>query len=196
VRKNKKNGEDMAIEGRTRVNVEKILLTSIGVGILSFDSLVEKSLKILTELKKDDRRYHSSYYVENAIVKLEKHHLLDCIKKGKISSVRLTEKGNQELEKYTVESNILKPQKWDGKWRLVIFDIKETKKGIRDRVRRNLIRFGFEKLQNSVWVYPYECEDLIALLKVDCKIDKEVLYMESEKIQDDEWIKKKFGLRS
>jgi len=186
----------MAIEGRIRVNVEQILLTSIGVGMLTVDTLVAKALVTLTGLKKDDRRYHSSYYVENAIVKLEKHHLLDCIKKGKTSSVRLTEKGNQELEKYTIESENLKPQKWDRKWRLVIFDIKEAKKGIRDRIRRNLVRFGFEKLQNSVWVYPYECEDLIALLKADCKIDKEVLYMESNKIQDDGWLKKKFRLLS
>ncbi|MEI8097176.1 MAG: CRISPR-associated endonuclease Cas2 [Candidatus Moraniibacteriota bacterium] len=184
----------MAIKGNTRVNVEQILLTSIGVGVLSFESLVEKSLGILSELKKNDRRYRSAYYVENAIGKLEKNHLLSVNKKGNTSFVRLAEKGTRELEKYTVESEALKPQKWDGKWRLVIFDIKESKKGQRDRIRRNLIRFGFEKLQNSVWVCPYECEDLIALLKIDCKIDKEVLYMESNKIQDDAWIKKKFGL--
>lgn len=184
----------MAIEGRTRVNVEQILLTSIGVGVLNVDTLVVKALKVLTGLKKDDRRYRSSYYVENAIAKLEKHHLLDVRKKGNEASVRLTETGSRELEKYTVESEAHRPKKWDGKWRLVIFDIKESKKGQRDRIRRNLVRFGFEKLQNSVWVYPYECEDLIALLKADCKIDKELLYMESEKIQDDGWLKKKFKL--
>lgn len=184
----------MAIEGRTRVNVERILLTSVGVGVLTVDTLIAMALRILTGLKKNDRRYHSSYYVENAIAKLEKNDLLTLNEKSGTSFVQLTKKGNQEFEKYAVESEALKPKKWDEKWRLVIFDIKETKKGIRDRIRRNLIRFGFEKLQNSVWVYPYECEDLIALLKADCKIDKEVLYMESEKIQDDGWIKKKFRL--
>ncbi|MEK9151572.1 MAG: CRISPR-associated endonuclease Cas2 [Patescibacteria group bacterium] len=108
--------------------------------------------------------------------------------------VRLTEEGSRELARYAAESETLQPQKWDGKWRLVIFDIQETKKGQRDRIRRNLARFGFEKLQNSIWVYPYECEDLITYLKADCRIDKEVLYIVSEKIPNDGWIRKKFKL--
>ncbi|MFZ2187007.1 MAG: CRISPR-associated endonuclease Cas2 [Candidatus Moraniibacteriota bacterium] len=188
------NKEGMAVGRNTRVDVQHILLTAAGEGVFSMEVLVANVLKTLTALKKDDRRYRSSYYVQNAITKLEQNGLLGLNKKEGSSFVRLTEKGDRELAQYATESAALKPQKWDGKWRLVIFDIKETKKGKRDRVRRNLVRFGFEKLQNSVWVYPYECEDLIALLKADCKIDKEVLYMVSEKIQDDGWIKKKFGL--
>lgn len=184
----------MAIESGRRVDVQHILLTSIGGGVLSVDVLVVNALSILTAFKKNDRRYRSSYYVQNAIGKLQKNGLLSIDKKGDTSLVRLTEKGSRELAHYTAETETLKPKKWDGKWRLVIFDIKETKKGKRDRVRRNLIRFGFERLQNSIWVYPYECEDLITFLKADCKIDKEVLYIVSEKIPDDGWIRKKFGL--
>ena len=185
----------MAIVGsRTRVDVQHVLLTSVGAGGLSVDVLIANVLSILTASKKNDRRYRSSYYVQNAIGKLEKNGLLHLDTKGGASFVRLTEKGNRELAQYTAEAETLKPKKWDGKWRLVIFDIKETKKGKRDRIRRNLARFGFEKLQNSIWVYPYECEDLITYLKADCKIDKEVLYIVSEKIPDDGWIRKKFGL--
>lgn len=184
----------MAVENKTRVDVRHIILTAIGTEVLNMETLIGNVLHTLTTLKKDDRRYRSSYYVQNAIDKLEKQGLLHLDAKDGASSVRLTKKGEQELAQYTTESEMLKPQKWDGKWRLVIFDIKEAKKGKRDRIRRNLVRFGFEKLQNSVWVYPYECEDLIALLKADCKIDKEVLYIVSEKIPNDGWIKKKFKL--
>lgn len=184
----------MALGQKTRVDVQHILLTAVGSGVFSMGALVENALRTLTAFKKDDRRYRSSYYVQNAIGKLQKNGLLRLDKKGSTSLARLTGEGERELEKYTAESETLKPKKWDGKWRLVIFDIKETKKGKRDRIRRNLVRFGFEKLQNSIWVYPYECEDLITLLKADCKIDKEVLYIVSEKIPDDGWIKKKFGL--
>lgn len=188
-----KNKQGMAIAHKGRVDVQHILLTSVGKGVLSVDTLVTNALSILTASKKDDRRYRSPYYVQNAIGKLQENGLLCLDKKGGTSLARLTKKGDRELEKYTTESETLRPKKWDGKWRLVIFDIKETKKGKRDRIRRNLARCGFEKLQNSIWVYPYECEDLIMFLKADCKIDKEVLYIVSEKIPDDGWIKKKFG---
>lgn len=184
----------MAVGNTTRVDVQHVLLTAVGGGVLNMDVLVADVLKTLTTLKKNDRRYRSSYYVHNAIAKLQKKGLLCFDTKGTRVSVRLTNKGERELAQYTTESETLKPQKWDGKWRLVIFDIKETKKGKRDRIRRNLARFGFEKLQNSIWVYPYECEDLITFLKADCHIDKEVLYIVSEKIPDDGWIRKKFKL--
>ena len=184
----------MTAGSKTRVDVQHVLLTSIGEGVSNIEALISNVLRILTVFKKNDRRYRSSYYVQNTIGKLEQNGLLHLDKKGETSFVRLTVKGDRELEKYTTESETLKPKRWDGKWRLVIFDIKETKKGKRDRIRRNLVRFGFEKLQNSIWVYPYECENLITLLKDDCKIDKEVLYIVSEKIPDDGWIKKKFRL--
>ena len=184
----------MAVGNKTRVDVQHVLLTAIGAGVFNMETLVAGVLRTLTALKKNDRRYRSSYYVYNATHRLEKNGLLCLDKKGDAASVRLTEKGRRELAQYAAESETLQPKKWDGKWRLVIFDIKETKKGKRDRIRRNLARFGFEKLQNSIWVYPYECEDLITFLKADCKIDKEVLYIVSEKIPDDGWIKKKFGV--
>ena len=184
----------MGIGNTTRVDVQHILLTAVGGRVLTLEALVADVLCTLTTLKKDDRRYRSSYYVYNAIHKLEKNDLFSFDHKKDAPSVQLTDKGKRELAQYTAESETLKLKKWDGKWRLVIFDIKETKKGKRDRIRRNLARFGFAKLQNSIWVYPYECEDLITFLKADCKIDKEVLYIVSEKIPDDGWIKKKFKL--
>ena len=53
---------------------------------------------------------------------------------------------------------------------------------------------GFLCIQGSVWVYPYDCEDLVALLKADLHIGKDVLYTIVEKIENDAWIKKHFNL--
>ena len=43
---------------------------------------------------------------------------------------------------------------WDGKWRMVLFDIPEKDKKLRDRLRRHLLGRHFGYLQNSVWVSP------------------------------------------
>ena len=77
---------------------------------------------------------------------------------------------------------------------MLIFDVREERKSLRDKIRRTLIAIGFERLQYSVWVYPYDCEDLITLLKADFKIGKDLLYIISDSIENDTWLKKRFNL--
>ena len=47
---------------------------------------------------------------------------------------------------------------WDGRWRLVLFDIGEEQAVQRDRLRRYLRSRGFGYLQHSVWVSPHPLE--------------------------------------
>ena len=43
---------------------------------------------------------------------------------------------------------------WDGRWRLVFFDVPRTRNTARDKLRRYLRRKGLGCLQNSVWITP------------------------------------------
>src|SRR3989338_6188748 len=109
--------------------------------------------------------------------------------------LRLTAKGEEKLRQCELRDyKIIKPKKWDKKWRMLIFDVREERKSLRDKIRRTLIAIGFERLQYSVWVYPYDCEDLITLLKADFKIGKDLLYIISDSIENDTWLKKRFNL--
>jgi phenylacetic acid degradation operon negative regulatory protein len=45
-------------------------------------------------------------------------------------------------------------RRWDGRWRMVLFDVPRTSNTLRDRLRRYLQRRGFGYLQNSVWITP------------------------------------------
>ncbi|OHE89023.1 MAG: hypothetical protein A3G75_07645 [Verrucomicrobia bacterium RIFCSPLOWO2_12_FULL_64_8] len=59
---------------------------------------------------------------------------------------------------------------WDGHWRLVFFDVPETKNHERVRLRRALRALGFGYLQNSVWLSPDPLENVrsqLAGLKTD-----------------------------
>lgn len=51
---------------------------------------------------------------------------------------------------------------WDGRWRVVIFDIPEIDKKTREYLRLKLISLGFGKLQKSVYISPL---DVLADLK-------------------------------
>jgi hypothetical protein len=93
-----------------------------------------------------------------------------------------------------VRERLLK-KKWDGKWRAVIFDIPEKLSSIRGEVRVLLKRAGFVRLQQSVWVFPHECQDLSDLIKRDKRIARYVLYGVFESITDDAELRRSFGLR-
>ena len=53
---------------------------------------------------------------------------------------------------------------------------------------------GFMRLQDSVWIYPYDCEDLLTLLKADFKVGRDMLYMVVDQLEYDVSLKVRFGL--
>lgn len=57
------------------------------------------------------------------------------------------------------------------------------------------MEIGFIRLQDSVWIYPYDCEDLLTLLKADLKVGKDLLYMIVDSLEGDAKIRLFFGLK-
>jgi len=109
--------------------------------------------------------------------------------------LRLTPKGQDKFRLLQArESAMTRPRRWDKRWRVLIFDIPEYRKSLRDKIRHTLETIGFVRLQDSVWIYPYDCEDLIALLKADFKIGKDILYMIVEELEGDRHLKEHFGI--
>jgi DNA-binding transcriptional regulator PaaX len=116
--------------------------------------------------------------------------------KWRDSKLRLTQKGEKELRTLMLAEYGKKfVGKWDKKWRVLIFDIPEYRKGLRLQIRRTLQSIGFVRLQDSVWVYPYDCEDLISLLKADFKVRDDMLYMIVDVIERDLKLRKHFELK-
>jgi len=56
-------------------------------------------------------------------------------------------------------------RKWDGRWRLVLFDVPIGQNSRRDRLRRYLRSRSFGYLQNSVWITPDPLEDEREILR-------------------------------
>ncbi len=68
-------------------------------------------------------------------------------------TLRLSEKGDQVL----AEILGLIPQEdyaWDGKWRMILFDIPESQRTMRQFFRLKLLDFGARMFQSSVWLTP------------------------------------------
>lgn len=141
------------------------------------------------------QRYRSPEVVRREIAKLVGKKFVVVFEKNGEQCIRLTEKGRQELLRYQLKEKSLEKRSWDGKWRLIIFDIEEKKRGLRDGLRQQMQAFGFEKLQDSVWAYPYECEQVVTLLKARYRVGKELLYIVAGDVEGDERLKKSFQLK-
>lgn len=87
--------------------------------------------------------------------------------KGK-TLYRLTEEGKIEAQKQLIKLRISN-KKSDGKWRVVVFDIPESKRILRDHFRRLLKDLGFKMLQASVWAIPYDVFDELEMMIPDIK---------------------------
>jgi len=69
------------------------------------------------------------------------------------SCVKITDKGKSYLGQ-NFPQLFLKNQKWDGYWRIIVFNIKESERYKRDKLRNYLIKIKFAPLSDGVWVSP------------------------------------------
>ena len=102
------------------------------------------------------------------------------IKEEKINSgeiiLKLTDEGRTQILFSDVETD-----QWDGKWLVVIFDIPEQKRLIRDLFRRNLKKWGFKHFQKSVWISKKNITDKLFAYIKDLGVEKWVWVFESDK---------------
>src|SRR3989344_5315242 len=176
-----------------RINVQKLILYSIAAaGIITVGLLAPN---VLGEISKTGvlPRKRQREIIETSRGRMVKRGLL-VYEKGKL---RLTKKGESQLRRLQLlDYKLKKPKRWDGKWRVLIFDIPEHKKVLRDKVRNTLELLGFKWLQDSVWIYPYACEDLVTLMKADFRIGKDLLYLVVESLEYDQRLRDHFKLVS
>lgn len=89
--------------------------------------------------------------------------------------LKLTIAGQKWVAKNKDEEDI----KWDGLWRIVIFDIPEKHRRVRNILRRRLKEWGFKVWQKSVWACKKPLTNDIRKLVKDLGIEEWVLLIES-----------------
>lgn len=88
--------------------------------------------------------------------------------------LELTDAGRDWVMKHGWDEN-----KWDGMWRIVIFDIPESHKKARNALRWKLKEWGFILWQKSVWATKKPLTDHIRKLVKELAIDDWVMVIES-----------------
>ena len=118
----------------------------------------------------------------------EEGFLEEVVEKGE-NRYRATLKGKAKILRF-----LKKDKRWDKKWRVVIFDIPEKKKEMRNYFRRKLYELGFRKLQESVWISPYNIASEIEHLIELCNARKFVHYLLVEELDSKDVLMNLFKL--
>ena len=194
----KKQVEIGAKQVRLRTNIQQVLLRTIATaGVLSVAMLAPNAFRVLAMFDGGKKRLQNPKYLFGTAFEkllLKKMIVLEQGKKGK--RVRLTKEGERTLARMLAHNpDVRRHRGWDKRWRMVTYDIRENRRVLRMKLVEYLRAFGFYKLQNSVWIYPYDCEALLILLKADFKLGNEVLYAVVEKIENDGKLKEYFNLK-
>ena len=180
---------------RRKEYVQAAVLATLAVaGTLLVTAVAPNALQLLGGLTRK-KRYFSDQ-TRAVLTRLAAKGHVRFEKLNKKSYARITDDGKRALaiSLYKGRLVVRKKIRWDKRWRIVIFDIPEKRRTVRQRLRTLVKQFGFLRIQDSVWAYPYDCEEVVALAKAELRLGKDVLYMIVESIENDNWMRRHFGL--
>lgn len=144
----------------------------------------------INEFYRDER--FSCDDLAQKIYRMRKSKLIRKFVENNTLYLELTDKGRKSLAWEEIDKLKTKKIKWDGRFRLAMFDVPEEKKSVREMIRRKLETIGFISLQKSVFIFPHECNNEINAIAYYCGAGKYLKYMVVDIIEGEEDIITKF----
>src|SRR3972149_4875558 len=179
----------MKIENQVKIaaTARNILLSLLDVAVISFyapgrGGYRRRAINDYEKWRRRDanRFSHNLYY-------LKKQKLIKSFVINKERYIELTPKGKKRARFYFIKKAKIKhKKKWDRKWRVVIFDIREDKRTKRDCIRKWLKNLGIIELQKSVYTYPFDFKRELDLMIGALVLYKGVKYMICDIIEGEE----------
>lgn len=169
-----------------------ILKTGAVLGLAVFAPGV---LKVFKNYGKSQWEGYYPSSIEKVTKRLYRRGCVNVKYEGGKPVVIITDKGKGEVLKYDLNKLEIKPMKnWDGRWRLVIFDISEKYRTARDLIRDKLKQIGFYNLQESVFIFPYPCEKEIQYLREVLEVPHSIKLIRADRVENDSELRKIFQL--
>ncbi len=157
--------------------------------------LAKPFLDAKREKDREEWKQFNPSYLKRTLARMRKEKLVKIVDHGGEHIVELTKNGRRRIIKYSLDNlSIDKPSAWDGRWRLVLYDVPHRRKQLRDVFRQTLKSLGFYQLQESVWLFPYPCEAQVSFLREFYGVGNEVLYVVATQLEDDAPYCTYFGL--
>ena len=149
--------------------------------IIAPNSITLFNKRVQSYLKKMDENKREREY-RDALRQLRQQKL---ITEDYEFGIRTTKKAEVRLEKRRIKELTLPTRvSWDGRWRMIFFDIPEKHKAQRDAFAAHITALGFKVLQRSVFVYPFDSRKQVEDITNYYSVGKYVSYVEAEYIDN------------
>lgn len=179
----------------------KNVLLFAGAGVFLAASLAIPNLPlVLKPFMKDKDEYEvwkrfNIPYLKRTLRRLEKQKLVEISEGVNTQTVKITESGKRRILKYAIdELTIEKPKFWDGKWRLISYDIPGNLRIFRDAFREHLLVWGFFPLHESVLMHAYPCQKQVEFLREYLGVGEYVRIFSVSNIENDKPFRDFFGV--
>jgi len=173
---------------------EKILLLLLGGLALGLTRSPKGYFKIIDEMNKEWKKINRRSFTRSIRSLYDSKLVRQEDNRDGTITFTLSKEGREVALRYDLEKMVIQKTKWDKKWRIVMFDISERLKKVRDTLRYQLKKLEFIELQRSVFVFPFECKDEIEYIIEFYNIRKYVRFIEANNIDNEIHLKNKFQL--
>lgn len=94
--------------------------------------------------------------VRLVLIRMVRQGWLTRERRGRNTFFTLTPQGIRQIDEGTKRIHKLRPETWDGQWRLLAYSVPERDRALRDVLRREITWLGYGALSNSVWICPHD----------------------------------------
>lgn len=140
------------------------------------------ALPTLAEKIAPNGQNKAKYAVNRSLKNLFEGGFIEEYDSGQNTYARLSKTGRRRAMSQKLESVENLVPNWDGKWRIVLLDLPETRKNERESLRYLLKKAGFVCLKNSAWISPFPFEHLFMNIKKDLGLSTELMIMITENL--------------
>ena len=123
--------------------------------IFSYRKMKEYCYPSFSELKNQYKRKQTKQQFSQLIYRLKKNGYIKIKNLEQNEGIVLTKKGAEKVLRVKLKTENNKKRS-DGKWQMIIFDIPEEKRCLRNLLREKLLLLKYKMLQRSIWICPYE----------------------------------------
>lgn len=177
-------------------NQKKILLLLGTAVVFTFCPMTSKQVYRLVRSTRKDWQRINREQINRSMDSLRRRKLVTFKKDGKYFHPVLTREGKKMAEMYRMSHlRLSRPKVWDGIWRVVMFDIAEDDRKLRNYFRNQLKRLHFYELQKSVFVSPYPCRRHIERLSGLYQHGAAIRFLEATYVDNSKLLREHFHLR-
>lgn len=149
---------------------------------------------IAQAIAKDTQQYVATNLIKRKLVYAQRQGYMQRFGDVSHPHYQLSNAGEQRLAQLKFQVMSFEPKQWDGHWRVLIFDIPEKQRFVRDMIRRLIKQLGMRRLQRSVWVTPADCQPQFKQLKQAYDLKYHLLLLQIRHIPEMDHLKHHWNL--